>query len=84
MISAFIETSLVYRVGMAFYTYHMKLAEINSEIALLNKHLIVPDTAKIATLIFITVSLLKIALSVANYSHAACRTDRTVENVNGH
>lgn len=78
-----VEAYLAARIIMAYLTYHAKLHAVNLHLGL-SAHLVVPETAKIAAFIFIGVCALKLIMAVANYSHATTRTDRTVENVNGH
>ena len=73
------ESFMAYGVGMAYYTYHMRLSGINE----ITPRLLVPETAKISAFIFIGVCMLKLVTAVSNFSHAGTRTNRTVENVNG-
>ena len=80
IVQGLMETFMAYRVGLAYYAYHMRMTAVN-EIA---PRIFVPETAKIAAFIFLGVCALKFILAVANYKHASRRTDRTVESVNSH
>ena len=78
-----VEAYLVMRIGSAYWSYHSRIAALN---ATLNEttQLLVPETAKIAAFVFVLICVMKIVAAIGNYSHAASRTDRTVEAVNSH
>ena len=78
-----LEGYLIARVGLAYSAYHNKLAAFNLQLGG-GAHLLVPETAKIAAFIFVCLCAMKLLVGVFNYSHASCRTDRTVERVNSH
>ena len=77
------ELWMVARLVGSYMTYHSKLAAINQNFGVDAKNL-VPDTVKIAAFIYMGNCLMKFVAAITNYHHAGVRTERTIENVNGH